>query len=258
MKQAIKLTLCMIAISLISACNLEYKPSEDAESSDGTISPTADFIVQNNHLITIESTFIKVYSLADPAKPLLEQTYSSTDDLELETLYAYKTNMLMIGTKTGTYFKDHSTAGKLDDVSFSKLFTSCDSFVTQGNYMYMTLRGDQDCSSTNNSQDKNQLLVYNIIQVDQPNLIKSIDIDKPYGLGTNVGGTKLFACYEQGILEFDLTVPTAPVLKGDYSQQCNDIIATEDPMVLTDEDGIRLVEYAGPGLTELSIIRKGE
>lgn len=256
MEHILKLTLCMVALSLISACKLDLESNDGPESSDGTIIPSADFIVQNNHLITIESTFAKVYSLTDSTKPLLEQTYSSTDDLELETLYEYKANMLMIGTKEGTYFKDHSTPGELGEITFSTLFTSCDSFVTQGNYLYMALRSDQACSSTNNSKGDNQLLVYNILKVDQPVLVKSIDIDSPYGLGIN--GTELFVCYDQGTLEFDLTTPTLPVQVGDYSQQCNDIIAAEDPMVLSNDDGISLTEYANPGLTELAIIRKGE
>lgn len=254
MKHIIKIGLCMLAVSLLSAC--EYEPSEDPESSDGSGNTAADFIVQNNHLITIESTLIKVYSLTDSSQPVLEQTYSSTDGFELETIYEYKTNMLMIGTREGTYFKDHSAAGTLTDVSFSEIITSCDPVVTSGNYMYITIQSGQTCSDINNTQGANQLLVYNILQVTQPVLVKTIDIVKPYGLGIN--GTNLFICYDEGILEFDISDPTEPDQTGDYSQQCNDIIATENPMVLTDDSGVRLVEYANPGLTELSIIRKGE
>ncbi|GAA6134506.1 hypothetical protein NBRC116188_12950 [Oceaniserpentilla sp. 4NH20-0058] len=38
----------------------------------------------------------------------------------------------------------------------------------------------------------------------------------------------------------------------------SDIIAATDPMILTGEDGIRLVQDNNLGLTELAIIRQGD
>lgn len=254
MKHLLKTSLYLLATLLISAC--EYEADPEPEVSDGNGKAVADFIVQNNRLITIESTFIKIYSLADSAKPVLETTYSTSDDAEFESIYEYKTNMLMIGTSEGTFFKDHSTPGTLTDLAFSEIITSCDTGITQGNYLYITQRSDEDCGDTNNSNNKSQLLVYNILQVDNPSLEKSIDIDTPYGLGIN--GTNLFVCYEQGVIEFDISDPINPDQTGDYSQPCDNIIASQDPMILSDNSGIRLVEYANPGLTELAIIRKSE
>ncbi|MFT5592509.1 MAG: hypothetical protein ACI8SR_000868 [Oceanicoccus sp.] len=254
MNHFLKVSLYLLVTLLISAC--EYEADPEPEVSDGDGKAIADFIVQNNRLITIESSFIKIYTLADSTKPILETIYSSSDDVEFESIYAYKTNMLMIGTSEGTFFKDHTTPGTLTDLTFSEIVTSCDTAITQGNYLYITQRSDEKCSDTNNANNKSQLLIYNILQVASPSLEKAIDIDTPYGLGIN--GTNLFVCYEQGVIEFDISDPTDPDQTGDYSQPCNNIIASQDPMILSDNSGVRLVEYANPGLTELAIIRKSE
>lgn len=254
MNKLLKLSLYLLTAFVISAC--EYEAEPDPEISDGDGKATADFIVQNNRLITIESNFIKIYTLTDSTQPVLETTYSTSDAAEFESIYEYKTNMLMIGTREGTFFKDHSTPGTLTDLAFSEIITSCDTAITQGNYLYITQRSDEDCSDTNNSNNKSQLLIYNILQVENPSLEKTIEIDTPYGLGIN--GTNLFVCYEQGVIEFDISDPTDPDQIGDYSQPCNNIIADQYPMILTDNSGVRLVEYANPGLTELAIIRKSE
>ncbi|NVK38071.1 MAG: hypothetical protein HWE18_09120 [Gammaproteobacteria bacterium] len=254
MKAITNFPLYIFAVCLISGC--EYEPVEEPFSSDGSIIPAARFIVQNNYMIAIDSEFIHMYSLDDPQQPVLEQTYTSSDDRILETLYEYKTNYLMIGTQEGSYIKDHTVAGTLTDVDFSNKFTSCDPMVTQGNYLYMALRSGQACSNTNNSNGVNQLLVYNITQITQPVLEKSISISNPYGLGIN--GSTLFVCHENGTLEFDISNPINPNQIGDYSLECEDLIATEDPMILTSDSGVRLVDHANPGLTELSIIRQGE
>jgi len=234
-----------------------YGEYEDANVSyTRTGNPVVDFTLQNNYLITAQSNQVNLYSLSDPTQPALEQTYTSEDDLQLETISTYKADMLIIGTNQGTFFKDHSVPGELDDVDFSELITSCDAIITQGNYMYVTIRSGQACSSINNSSNANKLLVYNTLQASQPVLEKSISINEPYGLDIN--GDQLFICNDQGLLEFDITTPSSPVQTGDYSQPCNNIIATEDPMILTDDTGIRMIEYANPGLTELAIIRIGE
>ena len=121
--------------------------------------------------------------------------------------------------------------------------------------MYVTLRDGKNCGLVSNVEGVNQLLVYDIHDITQPLLQKTIELNKPYGLG--IKGDSLFICYIEGVYEFDITDPISPIEIDNYSQQCNDIIAS-NPMILTGDEGIYLVQDDDPGLTEIAIIRKGE
>lgn len=107
----------------------------------------------------------------------------------------------------------------------------------------------------NNVNGVNQLLIYDISDITQPELRKTIELDQPYGL--SIKETSLFVCYEDGVLEFDITNPLEPAQIGDFDMSCNDIIASTQPMILTGDDGIRLVQKDSTNLIELAIIRKG-
>ena len=150
---------------------------------------------------------------------------------------------------------DHSTPGTITEIAFPEHVTSCDPVIAQGDYMYITLRNGRRCSLVNNVNGVNQLLIYDISDITQPELKKTIELDQPYGL--SIKDTSLFICYEQGVIEFDITNPLEPAQIDTYDMPCNDIIASTQPMVLTGDDGIRLVQKDSANLIELAIIRKG-
>lgn len=239
---------------LLSLAGCLQGEGQQPTSSNGVGGSTARFVIQNNHLITVEDDFLQVFSLASATQPQLTNSYYTNTNLVLETIYPYEENKIMLGTNQGAIIMDHSTHGALHEISFAGHFTSCDPVIAHNGYMYVTLRAGQNCGLVNNTQGVNQLLVYDIQDITQPNLIKTIELDQPWGLG--VKDNSLFVCYAQGVLKFDISDPLAIVQTGDYSASCNDIIPS-DPMILTGDDGIRLVEDNGTGLVELAIIRKG-
>lgn len=252
MQSFLKLTLACIAFCLLSAC---FQSQESTPSgSTGIAGSTAKFAIQNNHLITVENHDIKVFSLANATTPKLTSSYYTDSNLVVETVYPYEQNKIMLGTNQGAIIMDHSTHGQLHEISFAGHFTSCDPVIAHNGYMYVTLRDGQNCGLVTNTQGVNQLLIYDIHDISQPKLVKTMDLDQPWGLG--IKANNLFVCYAQGVLKFDITDPLTIVQTGDYSAQCNDIIPS-DPMILTADDGIRLVDDNGVGLVELAIIRKG-
>ena len=257
--------LCFAAVLLVSlfAC---VQDSSDTVTSTGEGGSTSRFVIQQNHLITIEETFIQVFSLENPLNPDLTNAYYVNErGLILETIYPYQTNKLLLGTTQGAFIIDHSTPGTLVTKSFARHTTNCDPVIAHGNYMYVTLRNGRSCDIIQNVNGVNRLLIYDITNAGEldedniliePQLVKTIDMDQPWGLG--IKDSLLFVCVEDGVVEFDISTPEDPQEVGNYSAQCNDIIAGTEPMILTGDDGIRLMTKQGAGLTELAIIREGD
>ena len=249
----LKNILLFIACLTIVACGESSDSAPQTSNSVG--GSTAKFTIQNNHLITIEDHDIQIFSLANPSDPVLVNAYYTPNTITLETIYPYQANRILLGTNTGAVIMDHSTPGTITELAFPEFVTSCDPVIAQGDYMYITLRNGSSCNLVNNVDGVNQLLIYDISDITQPELKKTIELDQPYGL--SIKDTSLLICYEQGLIEFDISNPIEPTQIGDYDMPCNGIIASTQPMVVTGDNGIRLVQKDSANLIELAIIRKG-
>lgn len=256
MSTTMKVITVILSFYILVACNSENSSTNPGtQTSYGVGGSTAKFTIQNNHLITIEDHDIQIFSLANPSEPVLVNAYYTPTTITLETIYPYQTNRILLGTNTGAIIMDHSTPGTITEIAFPEHVTSCDPVIAKDDYMYITLRNGRSCSLVNNVNGVNQLLIYDISDITQPELKKTIELDQPYGL--SIKDTSLFICYEQGVIEFDITNPLEPAQIDTYDMPCNDIIASTQPMVLTGDDGIRLVQKDNANLIELAIIRKG-
>jgi hypothetical protein len=243
--------LVLGCLVMLAGC-YDSSGSDSDVSSTGTGGSTARFVIQKNHLITVENRVVNVFSLDDPYNPLHIDIL--TTRLDLETISPFDGDKLLIGTNQGAVIMQHETPGTLVEVSFAAHFRSCDPVIAYGDYMYVTLRDGTKCATRETGV--NQLLVFNISDITQPIKRKEINIDQPFGLG--ISGNNLFVCYAHGVLKFDITDPENITEIGDYSHACEDVIASTDPMIFTNDEGIRLVQDSESGLTEVAIIRAGE
>jgi len=240
---------CLLMV-IIQGC---YQGSDTpANSGTGIGGSTARFTIQKNHLITIEDHQVKVFSLNQPMTPLHVAAFDTR--ITMETIFPEGEERIFIGTNDGTIIMDHKEAGILQEVAFVSHFRSCDPVVAQGNYMYVTLRDGNGCGVFTNNV--NQLMVFDITDVQHPELITQININRPYGLGIQAGN--LFVCYANGVLQYDISDPQNVEQVADYSTECDDLIAVTNPMILTSKEGIHLVSLSDSGLTEQAIIRAGD
>ncbi len=243
---------------VFSACYLIFllgcidSSSDSDVSGTGTGGSTARFTIQQNHLFTIEDHNFNIFSLDDPLKPLHIDSIPSTR--VLETISTYGEDKLLIGTNQGAYILEQYQPGWLRELAFAAHFRSCDPVIARGDYMYVTLRDGTKCAT--GETGINQLLVFNVSDPTHPDKRKEIEIDQPFGLG--ISGDNLFVCYADGVLKFDITDPENITEIGNYSNACEDVIASTDPMIFTNDEGIRLVQDNELGLTEMAFIRAGD
>jgi len=245
-----KYVMACLLMVIIQGC---YQGSDTpANSGTGIGGSTARFTIQKNHLITIEDHQLKVFSLSQPMTPVNVAAFDTR--ITMETIFPQGEERIYIGTNDGTIIMDHKEAGILQEVAFVPHFRSCDPVVAHGNYMYVTLRDGNGCGVFIN--DVNQLMVFDIADVQHPELVTQININRPYGLGITDGN--LFVCYANGVLQYDISDPQNVNQVADYSTECDDLIAATNPMILTSKEGIHLVSLSDLGLTEQAIIRAGD
>ncbi len=237
--------LCGLFLILMSGC---FDSGSNTSNSSGEAGSTAKFLTQNNHLISIEDRLIKVFSIEDTLQPTLINTYKSRQTLE--TIFPYNENKIMLGTNSGVIIMDHSVPGELSEISFLNHAISCDPVIADNNYMYVTLRSGSFCGV----DDINELQIINIEDLTRPVLVKTIELDQPWGLGLN--GETLYICLKSELVAIDVSEPEAAQEIGRYSVICNDIIASE-PMILTSDEDIKIISIEDLRLIEHATISKG-
>jgi hypothetical protein len=161
----------------------------------------------------------------------------------METLFLLKNN-LFVGTTTGLLIFDLVNSSKPVQISSYDHLTACDPIVSDGQYVYVTLRTGTMCSN-----GQNLLEVIDISSITNPFLVKSYPMFNPHGLG--VDGNLLFVCDgAAGLKIYDKTDPLAIITHQvahypDFNTY--DVIPLNDILMLVGEDGIYQYDYSDPG-----------
>jgi hypothetical protein len=126
--------------------------------------------------------------------------------------------------------------------------------VATGNYAYLTLNSE----ATRCSRGMNELHIYNISNPSYPQLIKTMEMYAPHGLG--VDGQKLFVC-DRGLKIYDISNPGNPVWNGDLSHipeveliDTYDVIPRNGILLVIGKDGFYQFDYTGDIIQFLSKI----
>ncbi|NNE77457.1 MAG: hypothetical protein HKN31_10340 [Pricia sp.] len=164
--------------------------SNNAEASTPTRSTTgqggslARFKIVADYLYAIEWSSISVFDISDLENPkILDDVYTNG---VIETIYN-QGDILFLGGTQGMYIYDISSPEKPTFVSEFVHGTACDPVVVDGDYAFVTLRGENSCGGTESG-----LYIVDISNLASPELKKFYPLTGPYGLGFK--DEKLFIC----------------------------------------------------------------
>jgi len=116
----------------------------------------------------------------------------------IETIYN-QGDILFIGGTQGMYIYDITDPSKPTYVSEFVHGTACDPVVVDGNYAFVTLRGENNCGGTESG-----LYIVDVTNLSSPELKKFYPLSGPYGLGFK--DDKLFICDgDDGLKVYDKT-----------------------------------------------------
>lgn len=210
-----------------------------AASPYGVGGSMARFTIVNQRLYTVGSSDLRVFNIANETDP----NYVTKRDLgwNIETIYPFL-NRLFIGSQTGMFIYDISSADNPVLMGqFAHVF-SCDPVISDGSYAYVTLRSGTTCAHAVNELDV--LALNNILA---PSLIRSYPMTNPHGLAKD--GSLLFLCDgNDGLKLFDASdLSQFRLISKVAVPEANDVIAFGGLALLVAKDGLYQYRYSPSG-----------
>lgn len=240
----LSICFCLSAIILISC---DSKDSANVLPQTGVGGSMAKFAITGNTLYIVSKRSLDVYNIEDGGNPKKGVTRDMS--VGIETIFPYQ-NHLFIGAQDGMYIYNNDVPNSPRLLTKFTHVQSCDPVVVQGDYAYVTLRGGVPCRGAG----LNTLDVVDISNPSQPELVKSVTMKSPYGLG--VSGNKLFVCEgDNGFRVMDISHPKEPTEIHYWENVPSyDVIAKDNNLIITGKGGLLQYRY-GEG-DELDFLSK--
>jgi hypothetical protein len=170
------------------------------------------------------------------------ELYKGNISWGIETIFGTEDH-LFIGTTTGMLILERNDGYEPTYLSGIQHARGCDPVVVQGNYAYVTVRGNGNCGQAND-----ELLVVDISTIESPRLHSSHAMSSPYGLGVR-GETIMICDGPAGLRIFDksdlykITENEIATISG---IDAYDIIPFDDTFILSTSEGVFQYDYSNP------------
>ena len=187
--------------------------SNGGGSSDGQGGSMAVFALKGNYLYTVDTNYMHVFQISDPTNPVkVNDVYIG---FNIETLYSLD-NYLFVGSQNGMFIYDVSNPENPTFMSQAEHFTACDPVVANQTHAFVTLHSNTNCGNNINT-----LMVYDIQNIQQPELIHQRNLVSPKGLA--LYENYLVICDDE-LKIFDITNPAEPTLAKSFNKSYKDVV----------------------------------
>ena len=160
---------------------------------------------------------------------------------------------MFLGTTTGMLIFDLSDVTKPVYISNFWHATGCDPVVVQNNRAYVTIRGGNMCGSNINRLD-----VLDVTNILKPALLRSYNMDEPYGVG--ISDDVLFVC--DGKSGLKIYNASDPLLIAEHQLakfpniQAYDVIPLAKSLLMIGSDGFYQYDYSDlTNIRQISVIK---
>jgi len=227
----------LIAASLIMV-SCEKNESTTAASSASAVGKggsLAKFTIIGDYIYAVSSHYLYTVNISNPSKPV--QSGQSALNFDMETIYPYK-NRLFIGSRTGLYIYSIDTPAAPRLIGEAKHGRSCDPVVANDTVSYSTLKGSTYCGPATSG-----LYVYDVKNLNQPVLKKTITMNEPLGLG--MSDSALYVCYSEGLKVYSIKDAYNPVERSVISGTgFTDVIPYDNVLICWVNGGIGLYDIS--------------
>ena len=240
MKKIIYFITTLLVVLFLSNCQ-----KESADIGGGNIGGAtgkggsmAKFTIANDHLYLINEKQLKVYDLSNASNPT--EVNELDVDFGIETVFSLG-NKLFIGSIDGVYIYDISDPANILYLSHYDHITSCDPVVANDTLAFVTLNSRSACRWQTGD---NRLDILDIKNIVNPQLLKSVQMENPKGLG--VDGNYLFVCNgDQGVKIFDISnIYQLEQISGILGIDAYDVILNNNILILVGKDGLFQYDYS--------------
>lgn len=223
----------LIGIAFFS-CEKASDSNMSLSNATGVGGSMAKFTIAGNYLYAVSSHYIYTVDISDPSKP--KKTNQTELSFDMETIYPYKNN-LFIGSRTGLYIYSLAVPSAPKLIGEAKHGRSCDPVIANDSVSYSTLKGNSFCGPATSG-----LYVYDIKNLNQPQLKTTIKINEPLGLG--MADSALYVCCAaEGLKVFSIKNPYEPVERKIFAgNNYIDVIPYNDILICWSAEGIVLYD----------------
>jgi len=235
----------------------EFSLSSDASKNGAQTSSAAGiggsmarFGLIGNHLVAVDNSTYYNFDLTNATSPALET--KSGIGWGIETMFL-SGNTMFLGTNSGMLVYNVTDVTKPAFISSFWHATGCDPVVVQNNRAYVTIRGGNPCGSNINRLD-----VLDISILKTPVLMRSYNMNSPYGLG--IDDEVLFVCDgTAGLKVYNASDPyliSENLLATFKDINAYDVIPLGNSLLMIGEDGFYQYDYTNlKDIKEISSIK---
>ncbi|MEM8968632.1 MAG: hypothetical protein AAGE93_19610 [Bacteroidota bacterium] len=206
------------------------------------------FVVNGDHLYTIDDENLQVFDLISPSTPTSVNEMSVS--VMIETIYSHQSR-LFIGAQNGMFIYDKSIPESPQLLSSYSHATACDPVVANDTLAYVTLRTGDACEGV-----ENVLELVDIKDAHSPHEVARYQMQNPHGMGLDestlflcegVGGIKVF----DANFPFELEDNLVATIGGIHAY---DVITGDNKLIVIGEDGVYQYDYSD--LNQITLLSK--
>lgn len=206
-------------------------PIKSLGGANGQAGSLSRFATVANYLYVANRYSITPIDITNAINPIVKPT-TVQFLAEFETLYGFN-NSLLVGSPIGMYILNLSNPAVPALQGTFRHWRGCDPVVAQNNTAYVTVRGSGACGGTRNNLD-----AIDITNLNQPTLIKTYQLENPFGLG--IFNDKLGVCDgSAGFKIYNATNSNNLQLQSTVNNiNAFDVIMNDERALLIAKDGI--------------------
>lgn len=242
------------------SCGDSDLSSAPESGSNGTLSGSyANLLTLGDRLYMVTESQLITFDISESKNPIEIDRLQL--DFGVESLFR-KEDLLFVGSQTTMYIYKLNSEGvpilssTTDYLEFEN-FTICDPIVAIEDFAYVTLSSDFEVNTCGGSAsiNVNELRVYDLMDLNNPRLINSIEMNEPKGLA--VDDRWLFVCEKNnGLKVFDISNREEPVQRHHFSGfKAFDVIPVDGLLLVVGPDDLYQYDYSDmDNMTKISSI----
>jgi hypothetical protein len=226
----------ILLLGLVFSCQKDVQIS----SSDGVGGSLARFALVGSKMYVVTNDFLKTFDITNPKQLQLVDTVQLQSNGDIETIFAFDKN-LFIGSRSSLHIYTLDANGIPRFGSIATHSWGCDPVVANDSVAFVTTRnGGRNCQTQNNSF-ANQLIVYDVKDIQKPKQLLIVNLTFPNGVGLDKN--LLFVC-DAGIKMFDVSNPLKPIQRKYLADiDANDVIPLNGQLLVVGNRKLTQIDY---------------
>lgn len=240
-----KKLLSLLCLAFIFSCDNDSSDFSPDLSGTGTGGSLAKFTIINNQVLVLNQNEVKQYDIRASGELIYKSQISIGG--QLETIFPYGTESVLIGSSDAVYFLGFDANNTLTLKSTYAHLTACDPVVAKDGIAFSTLK-ISDCR--NGTDDFIEAI--DISDIENPKVLRVYNTTAPFGLAIN--NSFLFICEKGGLTMYSYN-EEGDITAIDFKEIPNaiplDLIISDRNLIIRTDDGFYNMSYGDTGLGDV-------